>query len=135
MNVRSQFNNIFLREAAEICLRTSLILTLVLLCEITPNKQEEVLSYHHSSNFQKYFHQLFALETNDWTIYIQLRIYVMIWKNYLIRHLVSGVPSVLDSGCLVLFYNSSYYIIYYFIIQYFNLVRKISRYKIRRGKI
>ena len=46
IKIRCRFNNIFVREAAEIFLRTSLIFVLALLCELTPKGQVKVFSNH-----------------------------------------------------------------------------------------
>ena len=60
MKVRWRFNNIFLGEAAEICLRTSLRFIHALLCEFNPKWQVKVFSHHHLNNLKEYFNQLFA---------------------------------------------------------------------------
>ena len=62
MKVRCRFKNIFLQEAAEISLRTSLRFILALLCEFTPKWQVKVFSHHHLSNLEHYFNQLAVSE-------------------------------------------------------------------------
>ena len=62
MKVPCWFNNIFVREAAEICLRTSLIFILAVLCEFTPEWQGRVFSINHLSILKTFFSQLIALK-------------------------------------------------------------------------
>ena len=117
----------FLREAAEICLRTSLIFIPALLREFTPKWHVKESLHHYLSNFKEYSNQLFASKQS-----LRKNMYLVTYICSGLEDLCISVIGICCAGCLgfrVLSLASQKFGLYFFITYYilFQLNLKVFK--------